>query len=806
MTNKEPQPIEARYQRAQSILQGLGTNQLVQNDTLFPHWIDGTDCFWYERTLKHGNELPNQDDGESSIKLDKQYRLVNAKASSNEVAFDHEALATALAKVAEQSVDKNDLPIKQVAITLAPVTISFAAFERHWLFTADNNQCQPVTAPPVTVQLIEAFSPNNKQVAFVRDYNLWVRDLTTGEEKALTVDGMEDYSYGNCNTAWGAAVGPEPTALWSPDSSRLVAVRRDKRKVLSHTVVDHVPLDGSIRPKSHEVTVALPGDEACETFQWVAFDLATGQACDASYPPMPSGLNNNSGVFLSRLVWWSSDNRTAYFIAQEQGDRTLRVIAFDTHTGHTNILFEETSETQLNLYAGDFLCVPSHRALPNSNELIWWSERTGWGHLYLYDLNTGELKNPITGHEPSVDDNQWAVRDVLHIDEPRREVWIQTTGRVTGRDPYYRDICRVHIDTGEMTTVYSVDEDITVQYPVSAIVKRYDWGQRAATLPGGAALSGDYVVLTRSRVDQAPVSELIDRDGNVLLVLETTDITSLPQGWHWPEPIEVQAADGSTPLYGVLFRPPNFSPDKRYPVINYVGSGPWMSMVPKGSFNSARADYTDWHYFNASAFAALGFMVLQLDSRGTPLRGKAFLDESYGWVSDAINSQDHASAITQLAARYPEIDLDRVGSYCAGYPGGLINFFEQQDLYKVHVQAMLLDVRLLGRTMKGDVWESCEGPAKDRCYPEQLVGNLRQKLLLMHPIGGSLVNFYPVAAPLRVVNALQQANKDFDFFMGMATNVSYGPYVTRRVYDYLVEHLMGEEPPKDFKLAASIIG
>ena len=524
----------------------------------------------------------------------------------------------------------------------------------------------------------------------------------------------------------------EQPALWSADSTRLLTVLRDKRQVLTLPMIDHVPSDGSIRPILHSTKVGYPGDKQVETFQFLAIDVTTSKICTPNHPPLITGLNHNWGVFFAKIAWWGQDNRHAYFIALEQGDQMMNLVEFDTHTGTTRVLFEEASETYINIMTSDYMSPSAHRYLASSNELLWWSERSGWGHLYLYDLNTGELKRQITGEKPSASsDSEWSVREVLHVDEQRREILIQTAGRVAGRDPYYRDICRVQIDTGEITTVYSSDEDTCVHYPESIAVYADNCTNRANAPTSGISPNGDYIVLTRSRVDRAPVTQLLSRGGETILELEVADIGSLPTGWTWPEPVQVKAADGTSPLYGVLFRPSNFSPDKKYPVINHISGSPWMSMVPKGSFNSARSWYTNMHYFHGAALAELGFIVLQLDSRGTALRGKAFQDESYGWIAGANNSEDHAGAIQQLAKRYPSMDINRVGSFCIAYQSGLINFLECQDLYKVHVQGHLYEERLMG-ICTGDTYNGCEGPIGDKKNAEDLVNNLQGKLLLMH--------------------------------------------------------------------------
>lgn len=290
---------------------------------------------------------------------------------------------------------------------------------------------------------------------------------------------------------------------------------------------------------------------------------------------------------------------------------------------------------------------------------------------------------------------------------------------------------------------------------------------------------------------------LMDRNGNTIMELETANISALPNGWQWPEPVKLLAADGHTDLYGLVFRPTDFSPDQQYPVLNYIVSAPWLSVVPKGSFHNCRG-YANRHYFYGAALAELGFIVVLIDSRGTPLRSKAFQDESYGWIPAAANQDDHSSALQQLAARYPYMNMNKVGVFTPnGYRSGLHNFLERQDIYSVCVVINLMDNRLISGAIEGDKYEGCEGPAADRRYPEQLVENLQGKLLLMHPTSSMVSVFYPPAATFRVIEALQKANKDFD--MLVVPSLCTG-YLMRRAWDYLVEHLQDREPPTAFEL------
>ena len=772
--------MQSRYRRAALFMQGYKSTRLVQNETILPTWIGKTNYFWYKRAGKMAEKISPQTCHE--------YRLVNAETKVNEMAFDHCQLASALTKASGKRVDSTALPISNITLALSPLMVTFNAFRKRWIFDGEKNKCRLCAIPFLKDD--EAPSPDGRWIAFVKDYNLWLHEVATGRELPLTSDGEQDYFYGLGSTAWGASLFPEPPALWSPDSMRLITVRRDKRLVKTLPHVCHVPLDGSIRPQLNQFKVAYPGDEYVETYEMIAFDIKTRQICQANLPPIPTCKDGNDlGGFLRHLSWWALDNLHAFFIDRALGMKRLRLMRFDTQTGITRQLIEETSDSYVNI-TPDGQCLPLYRHLPQTNEMIWWSERSGWGHLYLYDLGSGELKNPITSGD-------WVVRDILYLDIEGREVYVQTGGRVVGRDPYYRDVCRVNIDTGEISTLLSSDHDYIVHYPNSVLAHKLVG--EASDHTGGIAANGSYLIVTRTRANELPATFLIDKEGNRIMDLEMAELSASLRNWRWPEPVKFTAADNETDIYGLVFRPSYFTPKKKYPVINYINSGPWLSVVPKGSFHTSRG-YADRHYFYSAALAELGFIVLNLDSRGTPLRSKAFQEYSYGWIPASANTEDHVGAIKQLGKRYSYADLDNVGMCSLAYRSGLQNFLERQDIYKVGVQMSLLDSRLISRTIEGDTYEGVEGPEKDNLYPEQLIEKLSGKLLLMLSMNNFTSSAYPPAGTFRVIDALQKANKDFDLVIVPNTVFVVDGYMHRRSWDYLVRNLMGEEPPKEFNL------
>ncbi len=382
----------------------------------------------------------------------------------------------------------------------------------------------------------------------------------------------------------------------------------------------------------------------------------------------------------------------------------------------------------------------------------------------------------------------------MSFDPERREIFIQTSGRVKGKDPYYRDLVRVNIDSQALVEVIASDHEITATAYNDMMTIMTGWkGLSSAVSP-----NGNYAVVTRSRADEMPLSLLLDRDGHSLLELETCDIAGVPDGWQWPEPVKLKAADGKTAIYGLVYRPSDFSVSKSYPILSHVFNTPELPFVPKGCFTNDKVN--GWAYLEAAALAELGFVVVQVDGRGTSFREKAFLDHCYGWMESASDLADHKSAIEQLAKRYDYMDTTRIGiaSYSTGGPGPVQALLQYPDFYKVGVAGCQHDSRLTTATMWGDKYEGDNGPDRSRQYPEALAERLNGKLLMMT---GMLDTSCSPAATFRIVEALQKANKDFDLIMLPNFAHSVSPYLIRRAWDYLVRHLLREEPPKEFRLS-----
>lgn len=779
--------VLARYETAKKIFQGIAPsdNSLVCNDAVFPHWIEGSTSFWYLRQTRLG----------------KEYRLVDAMAVSNEIAFDHPSLVAAYKEASGTTLDPDNLAIKMLDINLTAGYLHFFADDKHWYFYPDIQDCKEVIAPPpkglgtldgmsaLVAPKQELPSPDGTQIVFAKGHNLWIRDVNTGQERALTTDGEELYSYDQ----W--SIDNSLQAVWSPDGKKLFAAQLDQRGVTKRPYIEYVPFDGSLHPKATQQVRAYPGDKDIGSWRLKVFEVATGKELRVDYGAL--SLVSVAGTFFSeKRGWWSEDSRALYFIDENRGATTVSVNRVEIASGRVTKLFEETSESFVKLaHTSDDL--PLFLPLPKTEELVWFSERSGWGHLHLYDLRTGELKHQITSGD-------WVVREVHSFDADRRELLIQTAGRHPNVSPYYADICTVHLDTGEIREIAAGNYEHTI----------YKWRSlsfaaiRARDLVGydsidvhGVSPDKNYIVATRSRVDTPPESILYRWDGKEEMVLEVADVHGLPEGWIWPEPFKGRAADGETDVYGTIFYPPDFSEEQSYPVIDHIHGIRYFSSVPVGSFcNSA---VLGAGYNQCACLAALGFIVVSVEGRGCPRRSKAWQDHRFGDAGGGNDPDDHVFVIQELAKTRPYMDITKVGmSGMDASCSMLYGFLKHQDFYKAGVFQVPLDSQF---SAPGFV-ESYEGLSPnhedlERGVPlEDYAPNLEGRLLLI----SGMFEFQTPAGTFRLVEALQKANKDFD--MLMLPNMGTDPlaYTVRRDWDFIVRHLQDVEPPRDFTLTSII--
>ena len=624
------------------------------------------------------------------------------------------------------------------------------------------SRLQPMQRPAGTRP--ESRSPDGKRAAYIRDYNLWVRDIATGRETQLTTDGQKDFGYATDNAGW--IKSDRPVLVWSPDSRKIATFQQDDRPVgemyLVTTKVGH--------PELQQWKYPLPGDSAISMIHRVVINVDTPRVIRFQMPADAHRSTLCDHVICRGTEWadvdWYPDGSHVAFVSTSRDHKHEVFRVADATTGAVRDVFREDVATQYESGNGTV----NWRVLPASNEVVWFSERDDWGQLYLYDLATGQLKSKITSGEGNV-------AQLRRVDEKNRTLWFVGNAKERGRDPYFRDFYRIGMDGKGLTLLTPEDADHEI----------------------ALAPSGQYFIDTYSKPDAPPVTVLRDLNGKNIVTLETADITGLrAAGWKPPMPITVKARDGKTDLYGLMYVPTNLDRTKKYPIVNHIYPGPQTGSVGGRSFSPARGD--------AQSLAELGFIVVEIDGMGTPWRSKSFHDAYYGHMGDNT-LPDQVAGMKELAGRYPWIDINRAGIY--GHSGGGFAaadaMFRYPDFFKVGIsEAGNHDQREYeddwGERYQGLLVRIPDG--SDNYAPEAnqvLAKNLKGKLLLAH---GTMDDNVPPYNTLLVVNELIKANKDFDLILlpNRAHGFGNEPYMVRRRWDYFVKNLLGAEPPKEYQL------
>ncbi len=396
---------------------GYNTDPLVYH-AIHPAWTGG-ERLWYRDTSADG----------------KQFVLFDPATLRKEPAFDNAKLAVALSSAAGKSYEAGKLPFNAIEISSDGQSVSFSVGARRFDCDRQGSQCavRKGAAPTGPFGRSDALSPDKKQTAFMRDYNLWVRDVSTGKETQLTTDGIKDYSYAMDNAGWMKS--DRAIVLWSPDSKKIATFQQDQRNVgemyLVETRVGHPALQAWKYP--------LPGDETVAMIQRVIIDVETPQVVRLQMPPDQHRSTLCDHVACRGSEWadveWSPDSSRLAFVStsRDHKQETLRIA--DAATGAVRDVMEERAETQYESGQG----MVNWRYLPGADEFIWYSERSNWGHLYLYDLATGKLKNQITSGE-------FTVTELLRVDEKSRMLYFLAAGREKDRQPYFTHLYRVRFD------------------------------------------------------------------------------------------------------------------------------------------------------------------------------------------------------------------------------------------------------------------------------------------------------------------------------------------------------------------------
>ncbi len=611
-------------------------------------------------------------------------------------------------------------------------------------------------------------SPDGSKAAFIRDWNLWLRDTATGKEYALTTDGVKDFGYATDNAGWQHS--DNAILVWSPDSKHIATFQQDQRK----TGFMYLTNVTNVHPELTTLRYPLVGDKDVTMIERVIIDIEKPEHPKVVRLKMPPDQHRGTlcdDVACKDHEWedvqWSGDSKTLAFVSTSRDHKQEWVRIANPKNGDVREVMNESVKT---FFESGNDKVNWHY-LSASNELLWFSERSGWGHLYLYDMGTGKLKTQITSGD-------WNVTQVLTVNEKTRAIYFLGVGKENGNDPYFPMYYRVGFDGNglELLTPERANHEITPS-------------------PDGRFFLDNY-----STPIAPHIAVIRDTKGNIVADVALEDITKLKaRGWIPPVQMEVKGRDKTTDLYGFLFRPTNFSTSRKYPIINHVYPGPQTGSCGARTFQAAHGDL--------QSLAELGFIVVCIDGMGTPFRSKAF-HETY--INDLGDNTipDQVTGMQQLAERYPWVDLSRAGIY--GHSGGgnatAAAMFHFPDFFKAGIAESGNHDNRNYEDDWAEKWAGLEvkNPDGTSNYDSQAnqntVKNLKGHLLLAH---GTMDDNVPPTNTLLVVDALIKANKDFELLM--IPNVHHGyaeaaQYMTRRRWDFFIRNLAGGTPPHEYAM------
>lgn len=731
------------YTRAERFL-GYNTASLVMNAGVRVTWLpDGR--FWYRTTRADGPE----------------FVLVDPAQRTRGPAFDHARVLAALSRASNQTLELVRFPVGQVEVSSDGRRVSFATELKRYVCDSGGEACTSLDRPSARAEVL---SPDGRRAVFIREWNLWMREVSTNRETQLTKNGVKDFGYATDNAGW--RFSDRPVVKWSPDSRKIATFQMDQRGVGEMYLVS----TGVGRPTLQAWKYPLPGDKVVATIQRVVIDVQRRVTIRLKMP-----ADQHRSTLCDDLIcgddWvdvqWTPDGSELVFVSTSRDHKTAELRVANVATGAVRDVVRE----QVDTFFESGTERANWRYLPTTKEVIWFSRRDNWGQLYLYDAVSGRLKHAMTSGEGNV-------TQVLHVDEARRVLYFAGVGKEAGRDPYFRHLYRCDMDgTGvRLLTPEDADHEVSLDR------------------------TGRFFVDTFSTPDTPPAVVLrAVADGREVLALEQADISRLvAAGWKPPQRVVVKARDGVTDLYGLLYTPTSFDASRKYPIINNIYPGPQTGSVGARTFAASRGD--------AQALAELGFVVVQIDGMGTPWRSRTFHEAYYGDMGDNT-LPDQIAGMRELAQRYPWIDLDRVGIY--GHSGGGYAaagaMFRYPDFFKVGVsQAGNHDNRNYeddwAEKWQGLLETDANGRSNYDNQANQLVAHqLKGPLLLAH---GTMDSNVPPSSTLLVVDALIKANKDFDLilFPNRGHGFRSDPYMIRRRWDYFVRHLLRAAPPVGYEL------
>lgn len=712
--------------------------RLVFRDRVAAHWFGDNAHFWYRNDLADGA---------------KEFVLVDANRGLRQPAFDHEKLAAAFSKATGKNLSADKLPFTEIEFTADGKTILFTANDTEWRCDLGTYGCAKVEASPAKPETKDltglradhrskedqdsppvAESGDGEWTAFVRDHNVFLRAKDGRMEKQISQDGTDTLPYGH--------------VTWSPDSKTLVAFRTELGDRKEVYLVRSSPTGGG-RATMTSRPYPLPGDRFSK-YEINLFNAATAKQ-------IKPAVDRFEHEWIQPEVHWNKAGTQLDYQQDDRGHQRFRIIQIDRESGAVRNLVDEKSETFIWTTHTENLKLRLVNWMEKTDELIYVSEMDGWRHLYLVELGSGAMKQITHG--------EWVLRGIDRIDEHKRQIWFQASGRNLGQDPYFIHFYRINFDGSDLVALTEGDGNHGVEFSPDR----------------------KWLIDTYSRVDAAPITELRRcEDGKLMCQLEAADTTLLKTaGWKAPEVFVSKARDAKTDIWGIICRPKDFNAAKKYPVVEAIYAG------PQGSFT--QKSFSAWSRF--SELTDAGFVVVQMDGMGTANRSKAFHDVCFKNLKDA-GFPDRILWHQSVAAKYPWYDVARLGIYGTSAGGqnaaGAVLF--HSEFYTAAAANCGCHDNRMDKASWNEQWMGYPvGPQYAECSNIENAGRLKGHLLLAV---GEMDDNVPTESTYRLVDALVKANKDFDLLVvPNGGHGAGGAYYERRMKDFFTRHLMGINPP-----------
>jgi dipeptidyl aminopeptidase/acylaminoacyl peptidase len=723
---------EETHRRAE-LVSAAALRTAIRNLDPTIHWIAGRDAFWFKRESPHGHE----------------FVLVDCVRERIELAFDHARLAATIAATTGGDVDAARLPIESLEFSAQGELARFHYDGQPYAFDRAAARCMALPVSPRAPAHLPA--PDGRLSVFASGHDLWLRDADTGAERPLTQDGQEYFSW-TAPSEGGLfrlrqmsqnLTLPPLSTWWSPNSEWVVASRTDDRKAPELPFVQHAPPDGRARPRAFSLRVHLASETERLDTEMAFFNVRDGRCWRVCGDELPH-------INAPELAW-NPDGSCVYALYTQDGRRRVLLRRLDLHSGEWDTILEETEQTPVYLNAALY-SRPNFAFLWERGFFIWFSERDGWGHLYLYDL-AGKLQRRLTQGE-------WTVRDIVRLDGDKT-LWFSASGKETGESPYHRHLYRLSLDGGPIGHLTPEPLDHHIPSPPRAY---RSWAPGGTTaVPQIVSPSGRYFVDSRSTVEQPTRSAVRAADGTLKFEFCAADVSGVsPAAWARPVNFTAIADDNVTPLHGVMLLPPGFDAGRQYPVVEVIYGGPNMNATP--------VSFVELIDRNEMGLASVGFILLFISAQGTPLRSRKFREHIFECMcaSEGLDTwaiADHVAVLKQLAQRYPFLDMERLGISGHSYGGyaAARALLAYPDVYRAAVSsAGPHDWQDLALFVGGvEFFLGKRVPPPPRLDNRTLVDRLAGRVLFL--CGELDENAYP-AATLRLVAACMRANKDVEMF------------------------------------------